>query len=365
MLRTAVSTLVLMVATLPAMAADWDEWADADMSFRGSQWVEPKDWTEMGDGTDSLGFEFGMRYWYSLGSQDFETGAGAITSEDAAHIGELHLRIDDARTNTFAKGFAGYSAAINGTSSSPQFGTNSYADGHVGYAGADFGWHAFRSPDGSGSGPMIGYLYWREAPNTGRFSYTTATAGNVTFDPDSGQTFLPGDSSPNQLDINALRLGYQTRVHLGQQIDFTGEIAAVPYAKVSGTMGGAGVQFDDSVYAGPAQPPFEGAFGNISQAISSPANVDGWAYGAMAEGFVGFHPAENLTFRLGGRAWYLTGSADRTYTVTNVGNPTDSDPDDSTNFDTGPTVAQTGVIETSNPFSLFRYGLLAELTYRF
>lgn len=351
MLRTASSLAALLAASCavaPAAAADWDDWG----SFRGSSWVEPKDWTEAGDQTDSLGFEFGTRYWYSMGSQDMTAGGGSFGSEDTTHLLEGHLRIEDARTNTFVKGLAGYSMVISGSyDSDGELGN--VVDGKVGYAGADIGYMAFGGTRPmEGFGPLVGYLFWNDSPNTTRASFTTATsADDITWSDTTGDWSIPFDSVPNDLNIHALRLGLQGRAKLGEQIDVTGEVAAVPYAKVSGTLGS---------YSTPTIP------GPTSTTVqSSPTSVDGWGYGAMAEGFVGFHPSENLTFRLGGRAWYLQGTVETTFDRATIVHPSDSDPLEPPPFDTGPTFANQGFIEASNPFSLFRYGLLAELTYRF
>jgi hypothetical protein len=112
----------------------------------------------------------------------------------------------------------------------------------------------------------------------------------------------------------------------------------------------------------------------------------------MAEVMAGFHPTENLTFRVGGRAWYVQGSAETYFSRAQIGDPTDSnppvagipgipgDPDadppveevppvppqlNAPNFDTGPSFSEQDYVVRSNPWSMFRYGLLAELTYSF
>ena len=87
---------------------------------------------------------------------------------------------------------------------------------------------------------------------------------------------------------------------------------------------------------------------------SSAADINGWGYGAMAEAFVGFHPTDNLTFRVGGRAWYLQGRADTTFDTVTV---QDANP--------ATVVGTQRYISTDNPWSLFRYGALAEMTYNF
>jgi hypothetical protein len=356
--------LVAAVAALagPALADDWNFGTD----LRGAYAVDPKDWTEAGDATDTLGFETGLRYWYSLGAQSVGSSAGATSASDAAHIGELYLRVDDYQTGTFIKGIAGYSAVISGVYDSLQ-GSGTLADGHVGYIGADFAWNAFGSNDGAGAGPLVGYLFWQDAPDTGRFNFSTAkSADDIAYDSVTGQTFVPGDSTPNFINVHALRLGVQGRAKLGDFVDVSGEVAAVPYAKVGGTAGVDEVYFNRLVYDGPAQVPYSAADGNISFIRTSPTTLDGWGYGAMAEGWLGIHPTENLTLRLGGRAWYLQGTADTTYTAAQIGNPGQSDPEaDTPVYDIDPIFSNGGYIETNNPFSLLRYGVMAELSYRF
>ena len=85
----------------------------------------------------------------------------------------------------------------------------------------------------------------------------------------------------------------------------------------------------------------------------------------MGEAMVGIHPTDNITLRLGGRAWYLQGTADVTFSRAAIGNPTDSDPSSGQNFDTAPTFSNQGYIQRDKPWSLFRYGALAEFTYNF
>jgi hypothetical protein len=91
---------------------------------------------------------------------------------------------------------------------------------------------------------------------------------------------------------------------------------------------------------------------------SSPTSLAGTGYGAMGEVMVGFHPTENLTIRVGGRAWYLEGALDATfdsYLVT----------DDDGNPATDPVITQQSFIQASDFANIFRYGALFELTGRF
>ena len=73
MSRLATSIVVLAAAVgSPALAADWGE--SPEDIYREAYSIEPKDWTELGDESDGLHFETGLRYWYSWGSQNFESG---------------------------------------------------------------------------------------------------------------------------------------------------------------------------------------------------------------------------------------------------------------------------------------------------
>ena len=186
----------------------------------------------------------------------------------------------------------------------------------------------------------------------------------MTYDGTTGQTFIPGDSAQNNLDVNLLRLGVSAKANLGNFIDISGNLVGVPYAKVTGTMGVDDPTFSNAVYTGPAQDPYGAQTGNISSMRSSPTSVDGWGYGAMAEAWLGVHPTQNLTFRLGGRAWYIQGVADETYTRAYIPDP-GSDGTTPPNYDQENKVTSAGFISQNNPFSLFRYGILAEADYNF
>ncbi|HUH78171.1 MAG TPA: hypothetical protein VLZ53_12465, partial [Devosia sp.] len=99
------------------------------------------------------------------------------------------------------------------------------------------------------------------------------------------------------------------------------------------------------------------------------------AYGVGGKLLVGFHPTENLTIRVGGRASYLQGAYDATYQETTITHPERRpdvpDPANPGNFIppdplySAPGLTRQGFISKNNPFSLFRYGALVELTGRF
>ena len=375
MWRLATSLAVLLAATGgPALAADWsDDWSSEPM--RGTYSNEPANWTDLGDTDDSVSIETGLRYWYSWGAQNFELGGASFTESDNAHTLEGHIRIDDHLSRSYGKANVGFSAALKGSYDDPLSG-GEVVDGGIAYAGADFGWYAVGDGKGSGLGGLIGYQYWNDSPRTARMNFTTAaSAADVSYNPDTGVWSLPGDSVDNNFDLHMLRLGVTGKAEFGEFFDISAEVAAVPYASLSGVMGGVGGDDALGPYAGcDTLPP-----GGCSQLgfQASEVNVSGWGYGAMGELMAGFHPTENITFRLGGRAWYVNGTYDATYSralVTapqlqpEIDDPNSDDPLDTIPADplySAPLLDRYEVIHTENPFSLLRYGILAELTYRF
>jgi hypothetical protein len=312
MSRIARNSLALALGALAApLAASAADWTKTD--FRGAyvdDWARPAD--------DAISIELGTRYWYALGAHRMDVIGDSYTSEDTSHIVELHLRIDDHTTDFYLKGLAGYAAAIHSSYSTPATGgTMESQSGNIGYAGADIG----MTPVGTDNfrfGGFVGYQYWNDSPDMGRENFTTVSGG--------------GDSEVNNLHYNMLRLGLTGTAKLGDKFDITAEAAVIPYASVGGTYGAFTV-------TGPG--------GNVQ---GSPAELSGgWLYGAAGEVMARFHPTENWTIGVGGRAWYLTGEADVNFTTRDPLAPGD---------------AQNWITKTEE-FSTLRYGLLGEITYRF
>lgn len=388
MFRSTTSILALLAAmTAPAVAADYGDWGDdigdGAPDFRTSYPVEPGDWAGLGDGDDPVQFEFGVRYYYSMGRQSFDLNSpeptdthGAMTSEDITQFVEGHLRIDDRSTRTWAKAIAGYGFSTNGTATDDS-GTTTVTGGHLGYLGADIGYAWIGDAKTYGISPFVGYTYWNDSPNTYADNFTTQDPSDpVAYDQTNGQIYLPGDSETNDIKLHMLRMGVGADANFGV-FDVSLSAAAVPYAKINGTLGaGTGdatghfVVYDNPSVAGPHG--FTGAY-NPDWIQSSATSIDGWGYGAMGEAMIGFRPAENVLFRLGGRAWYVQGVLDATYDRASLTDPSDSSPPDDgppvelnpPNFDTPPIFAEHSYITRDNPFSMFRTGLLAELTYSF
>jgi hypothetical protein len=128
-----------------------------------------------------------------------------------------------------------------------------------------------------------------------------------------------------------IRLGLAGRAQLGDMFDVTAEAAVIPYALLGGTYGAL------TVPAGPGQ------------VQGSPGTVSGWLYGAAGEVMARFHPAENWTIGIGGRAWYLQGQAEVAFDTRDPVTPANT----------------THWVTKSTQFSTLRFGLLGEITYRF
>lgn len=321
-LQGAVAAMAACLAA-PALAADYFQPQPDLRPAYPEGWENPD---------DSIRFEFGAAYWYSWGGQNAgftAPGVGDINLNvrDTTHIGELHGKIEDLSTQTYVAGRAGLGFGTTGTydispAASGAIGRNSA----IGYAGADFGWLPFGTmQDGFAVGGLVGYHYWKDAPDIGTGQYATAFDGG--FNPTAyGQ-------AKDDFDIHALRLGIKGMAEF-EMFDLQAEAAWIPYAHVTGTVGGSS--------------PGGFNFGGVIVNENAPTTLSGRGHGVMLEAMAGFHPTENLTLRLGGRAWYLEGNLDAVFNGTAVGG--------------GPIPTMT---LPSTYASLFRYGLRAELTGKF
>ncbi|WP_224701783.1 hypothetical protein [Devosia aquimaris] len=321
-MRRTIAVLSLALAT-PAMAADYPELLRP---------AYPETWQNP---DSALRFEFGTRYWMSWGEQDagftavdqgVTLGNVGISTRDQTQIGELHGKIEDLSTQTYVDMRAGLGLYTTGTynispAASGSIGRNS----SIGYAGADFGWLPFGNmTDGAAIGGLVGYQYWKDAPDIGTGQYAASFAGGVPA------TYGP---AKDNFDIHALRLGVKGQARV-EQFDIQGEVAAVPYAHVSGTVGGSapgGFNF-------PGIP--------VTFYERAPTTLTGRGYGVMAEGMVGFHPTENLVLRVGGRAWYLEGQLE-------------------TQFHSTSALGNSDLNLPSNFARIFRYGALFEVAGTF
>ncbi|AVX05039.1 hypothetical protein MXMO3_02527 [Maritalea myrionectae] len=281
------SALVGLTAGQSALAADFPS------DLRGG-------YTEQGWEDSQVGFEAGLRYGYMLGRirvEGVDAGPGdPITGttaglDDASHIGEAHLRIDDHSTNSYLKAYGGYSVALNSDYFSV-FDAGSSNLGKLAYFTADFGYApAVTNAENSGAklSGLIGYQYMHEGHDIDEASV----------------------SAPTGINIHALRLGVNAAANL-DRFSIEADIAAIPYAMVNGEMGvsGAGV----------------------------PVRFDGIGWGASADIMADYKFTESFSAGLGARATYIRSRGDLSYVTTDA---------------------------TVESLSLWRYGILAELSYSF
>lgn len=308
------AAFVVISLSSTALGADYQAAAD---ELRGSY---PEEWGFSSE-PDPLDFEFGIRYWYSMGAHQMSAFGGDYASSDTSHIVEAHFRVDDNSTASYLKGQIGYAAKIDGTYTSPQFGaTQTMSGGYIGYAGADFGMIPF-GDDNIQLGGFIGYQYLTDNPDMGRTTFTTSAGG--------------GDSQINMMEIHAVRVGAAVHVDIGDQLDLNVEAAIIPYANLSGTYG--------ALYS----PNF--VSGGKTYTQGSAGSLDGRLYGASGEAMIGFHPTDNITVRVGGRGWYLTGASTVSFVARDVAAP----------------ASEQSYITNTTGLEFFRYGALVELTGNF
>ena len=292
---SALLSATLLGLAAPAMAADYPE-------LRPSY---PNHWENTED--NPLRFEVGLRYWYAVGQQESQIGNTTYNTTDYSHIPEVHLRIEDDYTSSFLKANAGYAAVVSGKHTAGTNSPSEFSGGHIGYIGADYGYTPFGN-DSVKVGGLIGYQYLLDSPDRNRLDVENVKS----------------------LNVHMLRLGLTGRAKINEFADIEAEAVAIPYAYASGVTA-------DMVIPGGG--PYD----------RRNAEASGSMYGASGQLMVGFHPTENLTVRVGGRAWYLTGPASGRQRMWDSATP------------------ETFVYSNQafNAFSLLRYGGLLEVTGRF
>ena len=321
-LQGAVATLALCVA-VPAFAADYpylrpaltDDWQDSE--------------------ANPLRFEAGIRYWYSLGHQDHSVFGSTQSMDTKTSSGEVFARIDDLSTKTFVEATGGYGVSHGGSYSTNGGASVDIPAARLGYVGADYGWLPWGN-ETAGVGFIAGYQYTNDSPDTGRASYRVSP---IVVDNGGGNFSIGGggDSKINNFELHSLKLGFAAKADFGG-FDLQGDAAVIPYSWLTGTYG---------AFVIPNQT-------NSFRQASSTA-VNGHGYGASGKLMDGFHPTENLTIRVGGRATYVTGQYDATYDAVQLV-PNGLNP---------PTLATQRYISNNNPFTMIRYGALLEVSGRF
>ena len=296
------TAILSLIAALPVLAADYAD---------GFQQIRPAYAQDWGMQEDTLEFEAGLRYWYSLGEQFLEIDGTTYETNDRSHILEGHFRIDDNHTATFLKGQAGMAVVTQGEHTAGVNAPNNFEGGQIGYIGADFGW----TPWGNEAfqiGPLVGYQFNRESPDRNRYDVENVDG----------------------LNVHSLRLGLTGRADINDFVDINADAAIVPYAYATGET--AEIAIPDTYVSGMV-------------VNRRNAEATGALYGASGQLMVGFHPTENLTLRVGARATYLSGPSSMRSKVWEASTPESYIYSD---------VPLSG-------FEFFRYGGLVELTGRF
>lgn len=294
--------MLALVAAAPALAADYPMFGEMRPSYDDG-------WEQSSE--NPLRMEAGLRYWYSVGEQKSDIGGRSYNTNDRSHILEGHFRIDDDYTSTFVKGQAGYAVYTTGDHNTAVGVPSSFEGGQIGYAGADFGYTPFGN-ETFRLGALVGYQYNRESPDRNRYDVQHADG----------------------LNLHSLRLGVTARADINEMFDIDAEIAAIPYAYGYGAS--AETPMANTVIQGVT----------VNRTITE---TSGALFGASGQVMLGFHPTENLTIRVGGRAWLLNGPSSSRQKWWNTANPNSFLYSD----------------QPLNGFSLLRYGALVELTGRF
>lgn len=284
----------------------------------------------------AFAFEGGARYWYSIGQNRFAFTNGIYPFGNPTstldwdrmngHSGELFGRIDHQPTRLFVKGLIGGGILKGGDMDDLDFladqtnfsnTTSAVSGNNLGYAMIDFG-YAFEIPsEGIRYGVFVGYHYWHEK----------MTAYGVTCNADGVNNFFCGPAGSTQIPIstpvdifdttwNALRIGGDAKIRLYDRWTISGEIAFVPYARVTN---------DDSHL-------LRADLGPVPNIISQ-----GRGIGAEAEAFVRYKVLPHFELGVGARYWGL---------FTNTGG-----------VEFGPTFSPDFAL---TKFSTQRYGVLVE-----
>ncbi len=350
-----VVSVVALVSASAALGAD----LDYPTEMRGSY----NDWDAPAD--PLIEFSAGLRYMYSMGgtnvntsgynSSKYSVAAANSTTSDTTHYVEGFLRLDDLATDTFLSAFGGYSIHMD-TGYSNQLNANGQTTlGRAAYAVVDFGYLPVQlGSDDTGLklGGIIGYQYINDAPTIGGSNYNPISGtADIGWSTGSSGYSVPVNHADHSLNINALRLGVAGKAKLGP-FDIIADVAAIPYASVTGVLG-----------AHSFSPVNNGSYTTYK---ATESKLNGSAWGASTDIMLGYNVTDNMAIRFGGRATYLRGKGDLTYGLADVSHPEDSDPL-SPGYEIGPSSGGTYYLtpERIDSLSLWRYGLLAEISVKF
>jgi hypothetical protein len=293
-------------------------------------------------------FTVGLRYWYSLGRQDYAHDASLVspilgnpTSEliytyIPAHSAEIFARYNDAETGLVVKGYLGGGGFADG-------GTMNDRDWFVGqklfsntdsslkksdlrYASLDIGWGAEYLTFGRLQFlPFIGYGYWHDGVGIWGLTELPDDFGGAVVGVPPGTVLFTTSQKVGAYTAtwNMARLGVEASFAFTSQLGLTVDAAFVPYGQGNG---------DDSHLLRQDQ-------------LGPKPNVlnRGHGYGTQIDAMVHYQVNDALSVGIGGRYWYIDASGT---------NGSRIDRDLGTRF---PLVR----------FTSERFGALAEAAYRF
>ena len=253
-------------------------------------------------------FETGLRYWYSSGTVNFaftntNPAFGNPTSTIdwnslTAHTGEIFARLDHAPTGLFVKGLIGSGSIQEGDMIDRDFlvGQLSFSDtsSHVGngtitYGIIDIGATIAQPAPGVRFGAFVGYQYWHDKMTAYGLICNADAVGGMFCGP-------PGSSVyPNSVPVlqyeptwHAARIGFDGHVQIDNTWSISGELAAVPYARVT----------NDDSHLLRQSPADLGPAPNI-------ITRNDWAWGGEAEVFVNYALTNHIDIGAGLRYWGL------------------------------------------------------------
>ncbi|HEY1541899.1 MAG TPA: hypothetical protein VGG01_05775 [Xanthobacteraceae bacterium] len=195
-------------------------------------------------------FEFGARYWYSIGQNRFAFTNNIFPSGNPTstldwdrmqgHTGEGFFRIDHRPTHLYVKGVVGGGILRGGDMDDLDFlfdqlnfsnTTSAIKGNNIAYGIIDLG-YSFDVPSaGVRYGAFVGYHYWREQMTAFGLMCNADQVNNVLCGA-AGSVVVPFGTPVDvfQTTWNAIRVGGEARYELDDHWTLSGEVAFVPYA---------------------------------------------------------------------------------------------------------------------------------------
>jgi hypothetical protein len=290
-------------------------------------------------------FEGGVRYWYSSGNirWGFANNAPLFGNPTStidwfgytSHSGEAFARLDHVPTGLFVKGMIGLGTTRTGSMDDRDFLVSQFifsdtsskigSGNPLGFASVDVG-ITYQPYADVRVGAFVGYQYWREKLTAYGLQCNQSDFGILGVCQGPGGVPIPFNVAVMSYEPtwHALRVGIEGRLVIDGNWSVSGEVAAIPYARLDNK--DSHLLRQSAADLGPAPN------------IITRAN----GYGVAAEIFINYALTANLELGAGARYWGLFATGG--------------------NVDFGPTFGQNFPL---NRFEQQRYGVLLELKGRF